>query len=69
MNASTSQYTARDAQRMQANREELIERIQCAVPEDGITQPLPGIFLAHVSHPTTRAHSVVNPSFCVIAHW
>jgi AraC-like DNA-binding protein len=67
MDTMTNQPTERETQRMQANREELIERILRAVPEDDIIQPLPGIFLARVSSPTERAHSVVNPSFCVIA--
>jgi AraC-like DNA-binding protein len=67
MNAITPQQAERETQRLQVNRAELVERILRAVPEDGICQPLPGIFLARVSLPTVRAHSVVNPSFCVIA--
>ena len=57
----------RKAQRMQANREELVERIMCAVPENGVIQPLEGLFLARSSLPLLPVHSVVKPSFCVIA--
>jgi len=53
--------------RMQANCEELIGRIKRALPDDGITQPLPGVYLARASLPMERVHSVVKPSFCVIA--
>lgn len=61
------QQAERDAQRMQTNREELVERILRAVPEDRVIQPLPGLYLARVSSPLGRVHSVDKPSFCVIA--
>lgn len=67
MDEINSQPTERDALRMQANREELIERILRAVPGEGVIQPLAGLFLARVALPTERSHSIVNPSFCVIA--
>lgn len=54
-------------QRMQANCEELVARIARAVPNDGEVQPLEGLFLARASVPMRRVHSVVKPSFCVIA--
>ena len=57
----------RDAPRMQANREELVERIARAVPEDGSAQPLEGLHLYRISLPLGQVHSVVKPSFCVIA--
>ncbi len=58
---------AREAARMLANRGELIERIARAVLEDGVVEPLKGMFLARASVPRKRVHSVVKPSFCVIA--
>jgi AraC-like DNA-binding protein len=60
---------ARDelAARIQANREELVERIIRIVPADGVVEPLKGLFLARASVPRKRVHSVVKPSFCVIA--
>lgn len=57
----------REAQRMQANREELVERISRAVPEDGTAEPLGGLYLGRSSVPLQPVHSVVEPSFCVIA--
>lgn len=60
-------HAERDKQRMQANREELSARIAGAVPEDGIIQPLEGVYLARASMPLQPVHSVVKPSFCVIA--
>ena len=56
-----------EPQRLQASREELVERIARAIPEDGLIQPLPGLHLGRVSTPLERIHSVLEPSFCVIA--
>ena len=67
MGAINSQQAERGARRMQANREELVERILLAVPEDGIIQPLAGLYLARVSQPRGWVHSVDRPSLCVIA--
>lgn len=58
---------SRDAARMQANRQELVERIIQAVPEDGVVQALEGLFLARASAPLGLNHSVIKPCFCVIA--
>ena len=41
----------REAELLQANREELVERIARAVPEDGTTQPLQGLHLNRRSSP------------------
>jgi AraC-like DNA-binding protein len=57
----------RDAARMQANCEELVERIARAVPKDGSVQPLEGLYLFRISLPLGQVHSLVKPSFCVIA--
>ncbi len=57
----------RDAERREANRRELVQRIMRAVPEDGVVQALEGLYLARVSKPGERLHSVVKPSLCVIA--
>jgi len=62
-----SQDVAREAARMQSNRKELVERILRAVPEDGPAQPLEGVHLYRSSLPLDQVHSVVKPSFCVIA--
>ena len=40
------QQTEREEQRMQVNREELVEQIAKATHTDGYIQPLPGIYSA-----------------------
>jgi AraC-like DNA-binding protein len=57
----------REIQRSQANREELVERIARTVREDGVIQPLKGLHVARLSVPLKKLHSVLEPSFCVIA--
>ena len=57
----------REAKRLHASRQELIERIGQAVPHDGVVEPMSGVFLARVSAPLEPVHSVTKPSFCVIA--
>ena len=61
------QQEEREAQRVQANREELVERIARAIREDGTIQPLPGLYLTRCSVPLEPLHSVVEPSLCVVA--
>lgn len=61
------QQAERDAQRGEANRTELRERIAQVVPTDGTIQPLPGLHLSRASIPRARIPSVVDPSLCVIA--
>jgi len=48
-------------------REELVERIACAVPEDGFREPLNGLRLYRTSAITDPVFAVTHPSFCVIA--
>jgi hypothetical protein len=50
----------REAQRVQANREELVERIAQAVREDGAVEPLEGLHLGRSSTPLERVHSVLD---------
>src|SRR5436309_4217361 len=57
----------REAQRLQTDREELVERIARAVREDGTVQPLEGLYLSHVSLPLQPLHGVLEPSLCVVA--
>ncbi len=61
------QQTDRESQRMQADRAELVERIARAIHEDGVIQPLQGVHLGRLSAPLEKVHSVLEPSFCVIA--
>src|SRR5213595_889036 len=60
-------HVDREAQRVQADSEELVERIARAVPEDGTVQPLKGLYLSRVSLPRQPLHGVLEPSLCVIA--
>jgi AraC-like DNA-binding protein len=59
--------TRRDAQRVTANREELTERINRTVSEDGAKEVLPGFFLARSSRPLQSLNTVYQPAFCFIA--
>jgi AraC-like DNA-binding protein len=62
-----NQQAEGEAQRMQANRAELVGRIARAVPEDGTVQPLKGLYLNRVSVPLHLLHGVTEPALCVIA--
>src|SRR5947208_11281077 len=57
----------REAELMQANREELVERIARAIRQDGSAQPLQGLHLYRHSFPLEQVYSVVEPSLCVVA--
>src|SRR5712691_4792349 len=67
MNVMIHQQAEREAERVQANREELVERIGRAMREDGTVQPLQGLHLSRSSWPLKPLHSVLEPSLCVIA--
>src|SRR5829696_1244810 len=65
---STNRWASeREAQKAQANREELVERLMQVLPEDGTAEPLEGLLLNRASTPTRLEHSVFFPAFCVIA--
>jgi len=55
------------AQRIQSNREELVERIARALPHDGVLDVFPGFRLARSSSPTEPVRSVFEPAFCFVA--
>src|SRR5438445_5709075 len=67
MNVMIQQPAARETERMQANREELVGRIARAMRQDGTAQPLQGLYLYRHSVPLERVHGVVEPSLCVVA--
>jgi AraC-like DNA-binding protein len=67
MQSANKQKAVRDGQREDASREELAERIARAVPDDGFTEPLDGLWLRRASGPTETVHGVSTPAFCVIA--
>lgn len=57
----------REAERAQANRDELTERIARAIRHDGTIKPLKGLHFYRSSSPSECFHSVSIPAFCVIA--
>ena len=67
MEPMTDQEREREKRRAVANQEELVERIARAIREDGVAEPLRGLFLKRVSTPTEPVHGVSIPAFCVIA--
>lgn len=64
MNTPASEH---EALRAEANRGELVEQIERAVPEDGRVEPLEGLVLSRCSSPMGPIHAVSQPCFCVIA--
>jgi AraC-like DNA-binding protein len=67
MNVMNHQQAEREAELMQANREELVEWIARAMRADGTAQPLQGLHLSRYCSPTEPLHGVSDPSVCVIA--
>lgn len=67
MDEIDNQQAERDAQQMQANRAELVERIERTTRQADMIEPLPGLHLNRLSTPIEPVHSVLKPSFCVIA--
>jgi AraC-like DNA-binding protein len=67
VDAINHQKTEREVQQMQASREELVERIAQALPENGNLQPLLGLHLYRHTSSLGPVHSLTVSSFCVIA--
>ncbi|MEG4574097.1 AraC family transcriptional regulator [Microcoleus sp. N3A4] len=57
----------READRAQAHRDELTERIAQAIRHDGTIEPLKGLHFYRSSSPSECVHSVSIPAFCAIA--
>ncbi|BAY09649.1 AraC family transcriptional regulator [Calothrix sp. NIES-2098] len=62
-----NQQAKREADRAQANREELTLAIAQAIPKDGTIEPLKGLHFKRSSSPGECAHGLSVPAFCVIA--
>lgn len=67
MNTVIHTSIEREARRIQANHEELLERVSRGIREDGTVQPFPGLHLARASKPSEPLYGVSTPSVCVIA--
>src|SRR4051812_37129978 len=59
--------TERQSRQMQADREELADRIARAVPRDGRQVPQPGLMLMRASTTAEPHYAVAESCFCVIA--
>ena len=57
----------RKKQRMQINREEIVERMARFLPGDGSSEAFPGFLLSRLSKPTQSVNSVYQPAFCFVA--
>ena len=62
-----SKETIRELQRAQSIREELVERMAKALPQDGVLDILPSFRIARSSKPTEPVHSIFQPAFCFVA--
>ncbi len=67
MKVSHDEQGEREALRIQARREELVERIGRVLSFDGMIQPLQGLFLFRYSAPCGPTHNVVEPAVNVVA--
>ncbi|MCB8924891.1 MAG: AraC family transcriptional regulator [Ardenticatenaceae bacterium] len=67
MDLMNSHQSDREAQRVQANREELVERMMRACPVDGPSRPLDGVFCYRSSVPTELNPTLSDPALAVIA--
>jgi AraC-like DNA-binding protein len=63
----TYQEAEREQQRVQSIREELVERMARALPEDGALEAFPGFFLARLTKPRESVQPVYHPAFCLVA--
>src|SRR5690349_11884429 len=57
----------REVIKTQVNQDELVERIERAISEDGVKQVLGGLFFNRSSKLTQPNHTLSAPAFCVIA--
>jgi AraC-like DNA-binding protein len=53
--------------RMRQSRDELVELMSRAIPEDGGVEVFPRLMLARSSQPTEHVHSLFEPAVCIIA--
>jgi AraC-like DNA-binding protein len=67
MDSISAHFTEREALRVQANRDELVERMMQVCRQDGPVQPLEGIRFYRSSAPTELNPTVSDPAFAVIA--
>ena len=66
MSKHTSHQLAQDIRRAEIRRNELIDLIARAIPQDGAIEPIKGLYLFRVATPGGPIHSVYKPSLCVV---
>jgi AraC-like DNA-binding protein len=64
---TTATTNQRQARRMDADREELAERLAGALPRDGVAELQPGLYISRFGRPHDLVHGFLDPCFCVIA--
>ena len=57
----------REAQRLQASQEELVERVTQIARAGDVIQPIKGLYVGCVAVPLQKVHGVLKPSFCITA--
>lgn len=67
MSTTPSPANSRTADRLLADLQELAERIDRALPEDGGIEVQSGVHFRRNAHPTEPIYGSAPPSFCVIA--
>src|SRR5687768_18449596 len=67
MSATVGHPSGDDAKDARPHHSELVKRIAEAVPDDGVVEPLKGMYLRRASRTGELLHGVSEPSFCVIA--
>src|SRR4030095_727573 len=58
--------TKREKQRAQSGREELLERMSLALPNDGAVETLDGLFLARLTEPMESKLALYEPALCFV---
>jgi len=67
MKGANHDRAEREALRLQANREELVERISRAISNDGRSEPMQDLTFYRSSSPIGPLHAVAQPCLCIIA--
>jgi AraC-like DNA-binding protein len=62
----TSREIIREKQRAQNVREELLERMAVALPNDGAVETLEGLFLARLTEPLESKLALYEPALCFV---
>src|SRR6185295_6720870 len=61
-----SRETKREKQRAQSGRDELLERMSLALPNDGALETLEGLFLARLTEPMESKLALYEPALCLV---